>query len=175
MSIGVARVFAFGFGIGLGAVLGVSVVLAGASGSEEKQIKHRVEATMTATRQQSQARAVATAAAKATQTTEQNARTSDRCAESRGTEVNASLTGEPGISYTAYAATGTVRNLCGRPLEVKLHVLALARDGATFNAIVDEQPMRLAPGERRSFSYPLGRLPNDSIAELYVVPTTRQQ
>ncbi|HUE75642.1 MAG TPA: hypothetical protein VMP10_02345 [Chloroflexota bacterium] len=174
MSTRVARVFAFGFGIGLGAVLGVSVVLAGTSGPAEHQIARRVEATTTAVRQQSQARAVATAAAKATQTAESHARTSALCAESRGAQVEASLVGEPGISYTAYAAAGTVRNICGHPLEVKLHVLALTRDGTTHNAIVDDHPMKLAPGERRAFNYPLGRFPNDGIGELYVVPTIHQ-
>lgn len=40
-----------------------------------------------------------------------------------------------------FVAVGTVRNLCHYPLEVTLHALALTADGATFNAIVDEQPI----------------------------------
>jgi hypothetical protein len=173
MSIGIARVFALGLGLGLGATLGANVILAGGLVPDERQIQRRVEATATAVRQQAQSRAMATAVARATETAARDARNAARCAASRGAEVNAALVGKPGISYADYAAAGTVRNLCGRPVEVKLHVLALTGDGATFNAIVDEEPMRLAPGESRVFIYPLGRFPNDSIAELHVVPDTR--
>ena len=170
MSIRIARVLALGVGLGLGATLGVNVILAGGIVPDEQQIQWRVEATATATRQQARSRALATTVAKATETAVRDARNAARCAESRGVQVDAALVGEPGISYTSYAAAGTVHNLCTHPLEVKLHVLALTRDGQEINAIMDEQPMKLTPGESHAFNYPLGRFPIDYIAELYVVP-----
>jgi hypothetical protein len=179
MSSGVARVFAFGLGIGFGAVLGVNVVLAGASGSDEKQIQWRVEATATAVRHQAQTRAMATAVAKATATAVQSSQNAARCAASRGAQVDATLVGEPGISYTSYSATGTVRNLCHYPLEVRLQVMAITGDGSPsynsthVNPIIPPEPLRLAPGEIQSFNYPLGRFPDNAIPELYVVPIAR--
>jgi hypothetical protein len=173
LSTGIARVFALGLGLGFGVTLGANVILAGGNAPDEQQIQRRVEATATAIRKQAQARAMATAVAKATATATRDTQNAARCADARGAQVDAALVGEPGISYTTYGAAGTVRNLCHYPLDVKLHILAETQDGQQINAIVDEQPMRLPPGESRAFAYPLGRFPNASIAELYVVPSTR--
>jgi hypothetical protein len=169
-----ARVFALGLGLGLAAGLGIGVVLAGATSFDEQQITRRVEATATATRQQAQTRARATAVARATATIERDARASALCARQRGALVDASLIGEPGISHAAYAAAGTVRNLCAHPVEVTLYVLVLTRDGQVIDDLVDARPFRLEPGERRAFSYPLGRFPNGYLADLDFVPITRE-
>jgi hypothetical protein len=156
VSPGIAGIFALGLGFGFGVTLGVNVILAGGITPDERQIQRRVEATATAVRQQARMRAMTTAVAKATATAVQTSQATARCAESRGARVDATLAGPPGISHTTHSATGTVRNLCHYPLEVKLHVLALTWDYQQFNAIVNEQPLRLAPSESRSFSYPLG-------------------